>query len=122
MTNSVTIQSDDDSGNSYEITLMKTGADTGAIEIKKVTSLPEDHRFDVSDIRANSEGTQLVCKANIIFSPKVTCSIDEGAPDSPSVSIDVDSFVAIHEKYAIKLGDFKTLTQFVAGAGFPALN
>jgi hypothetical protein len=122
MANSITIHSEDDSGNSFEITLKKTGPDTGAIEIKKLNPPLEDHPFDVSGIRANKEGTKIVCKANVIFSPEVTCFIDKNTPGSPSIVIDVSSFVSIHEKFEIKPSDFAALTQFVIKAGFPWLN
>jgi hypothetical protein len=62
MANSITVHANDDSGGSFVITLTKTGADSGSIEIKKVSPSPEDHTFDVSAIKANHQGTKIVCK------------------------------------------------------------
>lgn len=120
MPGAITIHADDEDGNSFEITLKKTGPDTGFIELKKVNQPIDDHSFNVLNIRANADGTKIVCKAAVIFNPVVTCLISHSQPSSPTVEVDVGSLFLHHvDKFEITQIDFNNLTKFVVDAGFP---
>jgi hypothetical protein len=121
MANSITIHSTEN-GSSFEITLKKSDQDKGGIGFRKLTPPAEDHAFDVIAIKANGNGTKIVCKANALFTPDVTCILDDSQPGGPHVNVDVRSFFFNHtDNFVVTGADFKALTKFIKEAHFPPL-
>lgn len=123
----VTVHSRGSAGETYEITLEKTGNDTGHITIRswkagKPAGSPPDSvdAYPLTHIHAQ-DGGRLVCKADVaglpdFLDPVVMCRLEPNPGASPLVRIQVG-----FKTYAFPLSpdDFKLLASFIAAARFP---
>jgi len=123
----ITVHSHVSTGETYEITLEKTGAAAGRITIRSWkagqphSSLPaSSETYNLTHIRAK-DGTTLVCKADLpfvpdVFDPVVTCWLDPDGGEVPLVRMQV---AGKGYAYPLPPEHFRRLGGFIQTAGFP---
>ncbi|MFG1301833.1 hypothetical protein V5F49_18760 [Xanthobacter sp. V3C-3] len=123
----VTVHSRGSGGETYEITLEKTGPDSGRIAIRSwtagrpVTSAPDSvEAYPLTHVRAQ-DGGRLLCKADVaalpdFLDPVVMCRLEPNPGASPLVRIQV-GFKTF--AYPLSPDDFKLLASFIQAARFP---
>jgi hypothetical protein len=111
---SVTIDTTDDNGENIEITLAKTGPDTGTIAVG-------GESYNLSGIKASADGTHLKCNVDgiIFFSPTVDFSV-QGA-NSVRVAIAGAGPKSGTTNYPITPDTQVQITKFIKDSAFPAL-
>jgi hypothetical protein len=119
MANSVTIHCTTN-GSTYAITLQKTGPDSASVQLQQLTPSPSNHTFKISQIEADSSGTQIDCEADVLFGFNVTCAVDNSNPSSPTVNVSVPA-VNLNNKYQVTPADYTALTQYIIASQFPPL-
>jgi hypothetical protein len=125
----ITIKSDS-GGKHSEITLDKTGTDTGTVNVKTWNNGPnhagnppdKDEKTRLYAITAKSNGSKIVCKADVPGSDPDVAFVVAGS-QSPSVTVTiVGTTFGLGDGtnvYPITQSDLTKITQFVASAGFP---
>src|ERR1044072_5933914 len=128
----VTIKSDS-GGRHVEITLDKTGQDTGTVNVKTWNDAGDHAAGNPPDknektrlyaITAKSNGSTIVCKADVPGSdPRVTFVITGSPAPSITVTIEGTTFgLGDGTKiYPIPQADVTMVTQFVASSEFPTI-
>jgi hypothetical protein len=130
-TMSVAINSDAQDGKHFEIFLDKTGMDTGKVNVKtwndgtKHKTQPPDSEqpVGIKAIKAKSDGSKLVCHADVFGSPTVTVAITPPTPNqAPSVPVAISAFLFNDTKtYVVSPTDLTNVKNFIATSGFPVL-
>jgi hypothetical protein len=133
MASSATIHSTTPQGGKVELTVEKTGADTGNLTAKTWTSPnpgPTD-RPQKSDtaplyaVRLSSNPTKVTCKAKVFGpDPVVTCVLNADGANSKSVTLTIKGSLGGAADgtttYPLADADFQAISNFLAGSGFPA--
>jgi hypothetical protein len=126
MANSVTIHSTAN-GNSYALTLQKTGSNTGTGQLQQVNPPGSSYTANLTGIKANGAGTQLTCQANVSIALfhvncTVNCTVNNNTPGGPTVNVAITSTVFNHtDNYQITPADSTALSQFLIASQFPPL-
>ena len=125
----VTIDSDSGADH-YQITLDKTGNDTGTIRLRswpkgsnpaKVTPSKDDS-YRLIRIKAAADGGRIVCRADVLpfYHPTVTCTVN-GPTNGAQPSVEVA--VAGHDdEYPVSQTDHDKIKAFIVAAHFPVLS
>jgi hypothetical protein len=117
---SVTITAQSSDGTSYEVSIRKTGRDTGTLSLHARGGSADT--FDVTAICARADGTKLVCRGP--WTSVITCTLSAGRPPvHDAIEIAVTNAWPRNSTttYTIEHGDFDKLKGFIAQAGFPPL-
>jgi hypothetical protein len=105
-------------GNPSTITIDKTGASTGTINI-------DGTNYDVFDVKVSADGKKLVCKTKkLFFTITVTVAVIAAqAANAATVSVTIAGapFGNGTTTYSITVQDETELTQFFASSHFPVL-
>jgi hypothetical protein len=128
----VTIKSDGADGKHFEITLDKTGNDTGKVDVKTWNDganhggnpPDKDDTTKLYAIKAKSDGSKIACKADV-FGPDPDVTFDMAGQQNPSVTVTIKGSLGGMgdgtNTYPIAQSEFGKITQFIAGAGFPPI-
>jgi len=128
----VTVKSDGSDGKHVEITLDKTGPDTGKVTAKtwnggaNQTGNPpdKDEVTKLYSVQAKIDGLKIVCKADV-SGPDPDVTFDLAGPTNSSVTVTIEgTFLGIGDStttYNISQLDFLDIKTFVSAAGFPPL-
>jgi hypothetical protein len=112
MANSVTITATSvPDGTPSNITLTKTGDDTGSIAL-------DGQSYDLTNITASTNGQNLNCNGPL--GTTISATVTPGNP--AFVTVQISGFIIHSTKhYQLSAGDQQKLTQFIIAAQFPPL-
>ena len=119
----VTVSAKSDTGRDVTVAIRKTGADSGNLSLREATD-GTTQSFSVTAIRARADGTRLVCQAQVaFFSTMVSCTLQAArTTGSDTIVIAASGPFPFTRTYSATRPDFDRLKDFIAQAGFPALD
>ncbi len=117
---SVTVAVKSSDGESHQVSIQKTGRDTGAISRRD--SAGSSQVYNVTAIKARTDGTRLTC--NGPYPSKIVCTLSagrNGVADAIEITVSNTWFYDGTTSYTPAHADFEKLRSFIAQSGFPAL-
>ncbi len=131
MASSTTITSKAADGKLHEITIEKTGPDTGIVSLRSwdaesaTTSAPSaDKSYKLYRIKASADGRRIACKAKAGFfiDPAVSLTAHPAAGSrGPFVQLQIAGGVLGSYEYDVTDAELASVAAFVTESGFPAL-